>query len=178
MRSTMLPFLLLCLALAAVGAQRQRRQAPAAPSSQQSAEDRQLADQRAIARLQERAIAAHSTFDVDALAAIATDDVVLLPPGREPVIGLSALRSFYQHEQEQAPTADVLAYSENWEEVRIVGDYAFQWGTITERVKPSLTAAETTSAAHAMRVLARQPDGSWKIARFIWNNAAAAGSSN
>ena len=173
MRSTTL-FLLLFLLLPAA-AQRQRRQPATPPASQQSAEDRLLADQRAIARLQESDIASNTALDLDALVSLTTDDVVVLPPGRPPVIGHAALRSFYQGLVEKTPDAQVLAYSEEWDEVRIVGDFAFQWGTITERTKPAVTAAESSSAVHAMRMLARQPDGSWKIARFMWNAAPAPG---
>lgn len=172
MRSTVL-FLPLLLLVLVAAAQRQRRQSPAAPSNQQAAEDRLLADQRAIARLQERDIAANTALDLDALVALTTDDVVVLAPGRAPVVGHEALRKFYGELLDRAPDVQVLAYSENWEEVRIVGDFAFQWGTITERSKASVSAAETSSAVHAMRMLARQPDGSWKIARALWNAAPA-----
>ena len=172
MRSTLALLLLLLLLPAA--AQRQRRQPSPPSSSQQSGEDRLLADQRAITRLQERDIAANTALDLDALVALTTDDVVVLPPGRPPVVGQKALRNFYQGLVERNPDAQVLAYSEEWEEVRILGDLAFQWGTITERTKASVTAAESTSSVHAMRMLARQPDGSWKIARFMWNAAPAA----
>lgn len=171
MRSTVL-FLLLLLALP-LTAQRQRRPASPSPADQQAAQDRMLADQRAIARLQERDIAANTALDLDALVALTTDDVVLLAPGRAPVVGHEALRKFYDELLDRAPDVQVLAYSENWEEVRIVGDFAFQWGTITERSKPTVSGAETTSSVHAMRMLARQPDGSWKIARAMWNTAPA-----
>ncbi|HUK88313.1 MAG TPA: DUF4440 domain-containing protein [Terriglobales bacterium] len=171
MRSTVL--LLLLLVFLPAAAQRPRRQPAAPPASQQGAEDRLLADQRAIARLQERDIAANTALDADALISLTTDDVVVLPPGRAPVVGHEALRTFYGELLERAPDVQVLAYSENWEEVRIVGDFAFQWGTITERSKPSVSGAETASAVHAMRMLARQPDGSWKIARAMWNAAPA-----
>ena len=171
MRSTVL-FLLLLVALPAA-AQRQRRQPAAPPSSQPAPEDRMLADQRAIARLQEKDIAANTALDLDALVALTTDDVVLLPPGRDPVVGHGALKSFYQALVERSPDAQVLAYSEEWEEVRVVGDFAFQWGTITERTKLSVTAPESTSSVHAMRMLARQADGNWKIARFMWNATPA-----
>jgi len=170
-RSTVL--LLLLLVFLPAAAQRPRRQPAAPPASQQAAEDRLLADQRAIARLQERDIAANTALDADALISLTTDDVVVLPPGRAPVVGHEALRTFYGELLERAPDVQVLAYSENWEEVRIVGDFAFQWGTITERSKPSVSGAETASAVHAMRMLARQPDGSWKIARAMWNAAPA-----
>ena len=171
MRSTVL-FLLLLLALPAA-AQRQRRQPAAPPSNQQSPEDRLLADQRAIARLQEKDIAANTALDLDALVALTTDDVVVLPPNRPPVVGHAALKNFYQTLVERNPDAQVLAYSEEWEEVRILGDFAFQWGTINERTKVSVTSAESTSSVHAIRMLARQGDGSWKIARFMWNPAPA-----
>lgn len=172
MRSTLLFLLLILLVLVAAGAQKQRRSAPAA-SAEQPAQERMLADQRAIARLQEQDIAANTALDMDALVALTTEDVVLLPPGRTPVRGHQGVHSFYKELLDRAPDAQILAYSEDWEEVRIMGDFAYQWGTITERAKTSVTAPETISAAHAMRVLARQPDGSWKIARFIWNGAPA-----
>ena len=168
MRSTVVLLLLLLLLPAA--AQRQRRQ-PSPPATAPAAQDRLLADQRAIARLQEKDIAASTALDPDALVSLATDDVVLLPPGRPPVVGLEGLRNFYKGILEQSPDTQVMAYSEEWDEVRIVGDVAYQWGTITERAKPSSSAAETTSAVHAMRILARQPDGSWKISRAMWNAA-------
>ncbi len=173
MRSALLFCSLILAVFVTAAAQRQRRQAPPSPSEQQAAADRVLADQRAIARLQERDIAASTALDVDALIALTTDDVVLLPPGRAPVVGHEALRKFYDELLNRAPDVQVLAYGENWEEVRIVGDFAFQWGTITERSKPTVTGAESTSAVHAMRMLARQPDGSWKIARAMWNAAPA-----
>ena len=172
MRSTLLFLSLILAVLVTAAAQRQRRPAPPSASDQQAA-DRLLADQRAIARLQERDIAANTALDLDDLVSLTTDDVVLLPPGRAPVVGHEALRKFYSELLNRAPDVQVLAYSENWEEVRIVGDFAFQWGTITERSKPTVTGAETSSAVHAMRMLARQPDGSWKIARAMWNTAPA-----
>ncbi len=173
MRSALLFLSLILAVLVTAAAQRQRRQAPPSASDQQAAADRLLADQRGIARLQERDIAANTTLDLDELISLTTDDVVVLPPGRAPVVGHEALRKFYSELLNRAPDIQVLAYSENWEEVRIMGDFAFQWGTITERSKPTVTGAETVSAVHAMRMLARQPDGSWKIARAMWNTAPA-----
>lgn len=142
------------------------------PGRPPQTQDRLLADQQAIAKLQEQAIAANTAYDIDKLVALTTEDVVFLPPGRAPVVGQQALRRYYEA-LEGSGTAQVLAYKEDWQEVRIVGDYAFQWGTISERVKPSYSAPETAGAVHAMRVLQRQPDGSWKIARAIWNRVPA-----
>ncbi len=178
MRSTVPFLLLLLLAFVGASAQRPHRQPAAAPSGAEAAQDRLLADQREIAHLQEQDIAANTALDVDALIALTTDDVVLLPPGRPAVRGHQGLRNFYKGILERSPDAQVLAYTEEWEEVRILGDFAVQWGTITERAKAAATAPETASAVHAMRVLARQPDGSWKIARAMWNAAPPPGAGN
>lgn len=173
MRSTLLFLFFLALVMVAA-AQRQRHPASPTPSREEQAQERLLADQRAIANLNQRDIDASTALDPDALLALWADDGVLLPSQHAPVVGRAALRHYYEQLQNQNAGAETLAYNENWEEVRIVGDYAFQWGTITARVKPAYGAPESTHSVHAMRILQRQPDGSWKIARAIWNDAPSA----
>jgi ketosteroid isomerase-like protein len=127
-------------------------------------------DREGIALLQKSTIAASMAFDVNALLDQWTDDAVLLPPRHEPIVGKAALRQFFQEKKEQYANCDMLAYEEQWNEVMVVGEYAYQWGTISFRIRPS-TGGEIGGAVHAVRILKREEDGYWRVARAIWNEA-------
>jgi ketosteroid isomerase-like protein len=63
----------------------------------------------------------------------------------------------------------MVGYEENWQEVQVVGDFAIQWGAINIRAKKEGERAESAAVRNVVQVLRRQPDGSWKISRAIWN---------
>jgi uncharacterized protein (TIGR02246 family) len=174
MRSVLVLLLLLAIAIVC-GAQSRPAQKPRTGAAAERAEgQRQFQeDQKAIGELQQRDISASIAVDVNELLSLWTDDGVLLPPDHAPVIGRDALRKFYEDYKKALGASDILGYDENWDEVQVVGDWAFQWGTITGRTRPAAGGNEITSELHAMRILKRQPDGSWLIARAIWNNAPA-----
>ncbi len=139
---------------------------PAQKHSQPSATQEQ--DREGIAALQKREIAASMTFDVNALLDQWTDDAVLLPPRHDPIAGKAALRRFFQEKKEQYANYDMLAYDEQWDEVMVVGEYAYQWGTVSFRMKPP-TGNEIGGTVHAVRILKREEDGYWRVGRAIWN---------
>ena len=146
----------------------QKRPAPKASKTSQAQ------DREGIAALQKRDIAASMAFDVNALLDLWTDDAVLLPPRRDPIVGKAALRRFFQEKRERYANYDMLAYNEEWNEVMVVGEYAYQWGTVSFRMKPP-TGSEIGGAVHAVRMLKREEDGYWRGARAIWNEAPATG---
>jgi len=145
----------------------QKRPAPK-PSQAVQAQDRE-----GIQALQKRDIAASMAFDVTALLDLWTDDAVLLPPRHEPIVGKAALRRFFEEKKEQHANFDMLAYNEEWNEVMVVGEYAYQWGTVSFRMKPP-TGSEIGGAVHAVRILKREEDGYWRVARAMWNEGPAA----
>jgi uncharacterized protein (TIGR02246 family) len=124
------------------------------------------ADREAIRELDRRDMAASKTNDVDTLASLWTDDGVLLQPGTGPVIGKQAIRAMLDQQKQQAAQVQILAYDETWNEVRVAGDYAWEWGQITTTIKLP-NGKEIDAAVNAVRILARQSDGSWKVARAI-----------
>jgi uncharacterized protein (TIGR02246 family) len=128
----------------------------------------QAQDREGIAALQKREIAASMAFDVNALLDLWTDDGVLLPPHHEPIEGRAALRRFLEQHREQYGSYEILAYNQEWNEVMVIGEHAYQWGTISFRVKPP-TDSEISAAVHALRILKREEDGAWRVARAIWN---------
>lgn len=157
---------LMVVALAAAApAQQPRRSRPPAQSSQHPPEQ----DQKAIAELQRRDIEANMALDTEKLLALRTDDVVYLVPGRAPLVGQDAVRKYLGEIRGQLANWDMLAYEENWQEVQVVGDFAFEWGTVNIRAMQEGEKRESAALRNVMQVLRRQPDGDWKISRSIWN---------
>ncbi len=142
---------------------------PAAPSAEQK---QQLEDDmEAIQALHNKDIEASMALDEGALEALWTDDIVTMHPGEPPVVGKAANVAKLQAGIEQMKGQEILAYNEEWQEVRIAGDWAYEWGAITGRLHPYNDRNETSYRYNAIRILQRQPDGSWKIARSIYNDA-------
>jgi ketosteroid isomerase-like protein len=139
----------------------------------QQTEARRAADLAAIRELHRRDIAATQAFDVETLLSLLTDDVVSLPPGHAPVVGKPAVRAMLESMREQSKNIEVLVYEHNWQQVHLEGGYAFEWGAFvsTVRLNRRDTIRETLNA---LRILQRQPDGSWKVYRTIWNEGPAA----
>ena len=167
----MVPAVILTFILASssqLGSQKRPAQKPPqAPATQ-------ARDREAIAALEKSTIAASMAFDVNALLDLWTDDAVLLPPRHEPIVGKAALRRFLEEKRQQYANYDMLAYNEEWNEVMVIGEYAYQWGAVSYRMKPP-TGSEFGGSVHAMRTLKREDDGYWRVARAIWNEAPAAG---
>ncbi len=165
MRPVFVPLLVLALAAAAAPAQQPRRTRPPAQPPQHTLEN----DQKAIAELQRRDIEANMALDTGKILALRTDDVVYLVPGRGPLVGQDAVRKYLEEIRGQLADWDMLAYEENWQEVQVAGDFAFQWGTVSIRARQGGESRESAAVRNVMQVLRRQPDGDWKIARAIWN---------
>ena len=160
--------LVILLVLGAAMSQTKRRSHPQNPPSNSRAED-----EAAIQKLQEKDIAASTSMDLDALLSLWTEDGVLLAPGQPPIGGREALRKFYEHQRDLLGNAEIVGYNEQWQEVRLLGDYAYQWGQIQERTRAGQNTAENSVTVNAMRVLKRDEDGHWYIARAIYNEVNA-----
>jgi uncharacterized protein (TIGR02246 family) len=104
--------------------------------------------------------------DVDTLCSLWTDDRVLLMPGALPLIGKKAICSMPQEQKAQANGSKTTGHTEDWDEVRVVGDYAWQWGKMSD-TQTDTTGKQETMRVNAIRILHRQPDGSWKVARPV-----------
>ncbi len=165
MRLAFVALMVLALAAAAASAQQPRRSRPPAQSSQHPPEE----DQKAIADLQRRDIEANMALDTEKLLALRTDDVVYLVPGRAPLVGQDAVRKYLGEIRGQLANWDMLAYEESWQEVQVVGDFAFEWGTVNIRARQEGERRESAAVRNVMQVLRRQPDGDWKISRAVWN---------
>jgi uncharacterized protein (TIGR02246 family) len=120
-------------------------------------------DLAAISALSQRDIAACMKNDVDALCSLWTEDGVLLMPGAQPLVGRKAICGMLQEQKAHSPGSITTDYTEDWEEVRILGDYAWQWGRMSQTQADN--GKQQTMWVNAMRILHREKDGSWKVAR-------------
>lgn len=149
--------------------------APASPApfdnSQRDAPSGLAAAQKAaveeIRRLRAADVAATKSFDVDALAALWADDVVAMAPGREPVVGKAANLAVLRTMKKQAAGVSVIDYRQDWRELRIVNDHAFEWGMFSS-VFRTADGTLVKQRQNVLRVLRREHDG-WKVARTLWN---------
>jgi len=164
-RRWLLPIIVLILFSTSVPRICSQKRTPHKPSSATQAEA-----QEGIAVLQKNVIAASMAFDVSAMLDLWTDDAVLLAPRHEPIIGKAALREFFEEKKGHYANYDMLAYDEHWNEVMVVGDYAYQWGTVSYRMKPPM-GSEFGATVHALRILKREEGGYWRVARAMWNEA-------
>ena len=128
-------------------------------------------DLQAIEALHRKDVEASKARDFATLRGLIDDDGVLMPPGEPPCRGRDALDAAFQSMQSQHHNVDILDYDQHFEEVVVLGEYAFEWGTLTgsQRGNGQIMAGRY----HLMRILKKQPDGAWKVYRSIWNEIAS-----
>jgi uncharacterized protein (TIGR02246 family) len=125
-------------------------------------------DLRAIEGLHQKDMEASRTGDFETLRSVMTDDAVILPPGGETVRGKEELDASFARMRDAMDRIEVIEYVLDFSEVKILGDYAFEWGEIRGSMRQ--TGGEPQrSAYNVMRILQRQPNGEWKVHRSIWN---------
>ncbi len=161
-------FLAIFLVLAALPASGQKRKSAAKPAAESASIQE---DQREIENLHNTDIKAALAFDVDTLVTLWDDDIVSIPPGSAPIVGKKANFEHVQELKKRAADTEILAYEQKWAEVRVEGDYGYEYGTIHQVVRPPMAKAEQALDFNVMRILRKQPDGSWKIYRSIFNDA-------
>lgn len=109
---------------------------------------------------------AYNARDLDAVAALYTDDAVLSVPGMPHVLGRDAIAAFFGTRIAMAAEAELRVEDEPLGEVVVSGDLAWQWQTFT-MVHPTAG----TVGNGALCTLFRRVDGTWLIAGDISNLA-------
>lgn len=135
------------------------------PSSPASIE----ADLAAIEDFNHRYVQAINDGDIETLAALTTDDHIMLTPNRPPLAGKAALVDAMTRAFEQTEI------DETWTPVETVvdGDLAYQRGTYTVAVRPKGSDAEMrTTSGSFLRIYRRQPNGEWRMTRDTFNTYA------
>jgi uncharacterized protein (TIGR02246 family) len=124
----------------------------------------------AIRELHEKDIQASKARDFDTLLSLWTEDGVLLEPGKEPTIGIDAIKAYMDRQKEVSKTCAITKYEHRWEEIEVIGDWAFEWGYFDAAAEMIGTGDVIAQRGKLLRLLQKQKDGSWKVARVIAHN--------
>lgn len=127
---------------------------------------KQARDVAAVKRIAEAWDDGWRTGDASALAALFTDDAVLMPQNQSAIIGRESIQSVYRAALQQFEirgSGEVL-------EIEVAGDWAFYRSSYTLTATPKGGGELTSDTGKAVHILKRQRDNSWKIARLIANS--------
>lgn len=128
--------------------------------------ERELA---AIEELHQRDMAASKAGDFETLRTLMSDEAVMMPPGGDFVRGKAAIDAGMGRMAKARAAVEVLDYVLDFEEVQVVGGYAFEWGLIRGRMRRRDSGEVEESAYKVMRILQGQAGGGWRVHRSIWN---------
>jgi len=94
-----------------------------------------------------------------------TEDIILMPPYSPEMIGKENVKPFSKN------THNNVAFDFNYkvEEIIITGDWAFARSTVRGFLISKNKKAAILDQMKAIHILQKQKNGSWKIARFIFN---------
>jgi uncharacterized protein (TIGR02246 family) len=124
----------------------------------------------AIRELHAKDIEASKARDFDTLLSLWTEDGVLLEPGKEPTIGIEAIQAYMEKQKEVSKTYKIIKYEHRWEEIKVIGGWAFEWGYFDAAAEMIGTGEVIEQKGKLLRLLKKQKDGSWKAARVIAHN--------
>ena len=125
---------------------------------------------KAIRELHAKDIAASKARDFETLLSLWTEDAVLLEPGKKPTVGIEAIKAYMEEQKEVSKTYEIRKYEHRWEEIRIIGGWAFEWGYFDAEAEMIGSGKTIAQKGKLLRMLKKQKDGSWKVARVIAHN--------
>ena len=125
-------------------------------------------DIEGINETRESVFRAFNARDLDSFMRWMTDDVVVMGQGGPPaLVGEASVRSNYKEFFDDGPFIPNLTHSSD--EIIVCGDWAFDRGTWRiMRTYKQVVRQELLKSCYIM-IWHRQPTGTWKLARIIWN---------
>jgi ketosteroid isomerase-like protein len=124
-------------------------------------------DLKAINTLQRQVDSAIMAGDTESYVALIADDAVLMPPNAPPVIGKDAIRSW---NQVMSQRFRMQAYKPLNDEVILAGKWAFRRATADWTLVPVAGGEPMHDSGKFIIIYERQANGSWRVARDIWNS--------
>jgi uncharacterized protein (TIGR02246 family) len=128
------------------------------------------ADTTAIRAALEAYFNAANAGDADRWAALYTDDAVMMPPNGPAVEGRAAIESWLAMLPVKITDAEGMAL-----EVEGAGNVAYLRGTYSMSLQIPGVPERVAQQGKLLQIYARQPAGSWLLARDIWNANAPTG---
>ena len=134
----------------------------------QPAVEQTEADAKAIQALVQAWGAAVETGDVAEVMNLYTDDIVRMPADAPTIRGKQAIEEAFRGGFELF-SIEVIWPVEGTEEIIVADDWAFHLSEYLEKFTPKAGGETFEERGKIIEILKRQPDGSWRFAREIWN---------
>src|SRR5690348_306052 len=99
------------------------------------------------------------------------DDGVDLLPGMEPMVGKAAISKWLLDLSEESKGAKVTQCDVDWQEIKIAGDVAYEWGINTQTVSLPDKPEPFKNKGKITIILRRQSHDEWKLALESWNSS-------
>jgi len=141
------------------------------PAEEEVAEDPaavepSIGDERALNALVGDFMVAINNSDADAVAALYSSDGIRMPPDAPEIRGREAIR---QNLQGVFEVADI-EVQVHVEETEFSGELASVRGTFALITTPKDGSDPSEMEGNWMRLMRREPDGRWLVARELWNS--------
>jgi ketosteroid isomerase-like protein len=104
-------------------------------------------------------------FVVTVFERTAATDVIVLPPDGSIITGRQALMKLNQEFFNRSETL----FDNKSDEIVVSGDWAFDRGTYRYTETPRAGGSTVITEGNYLWLARREPDGSWRHARIIWN---------
>lgn len=121
----------------------------------------------ALNTLQKQVDEAIIAGDTERYVALLADDAVIMPPNGPPVVGQSAIRAWNQDMSKRFRIQKYVAVDQ---ELIVAGDWAFRRATFEWSLVPIAGGQPFQDSGKFIIIYKRQADGSWRVARDIWNS--------
>ena len=123
-------------------------------------------ERRAIEALNQHDVQAVLSGDMRAITSQWTDDFVVLSSG--PILrGKAANVAMVEAGAEQINAFVPVDYVVEFEEITVLGDYAYEWGTFRGSMRPRGGGETMSYSGKLLRIHRREPDGAWKMHRTM-----------
>jgi ketosteroid isomerase-like protein len=136
---------------------------PAANDTRTSKSSSEDAARIGIDRLHQQDVEATLTDKADELAKLWDSEAVRIQPGRPAEIGKGEIYANDKRWEAKPDRPRTLCYKSEIKDIQIAGDWAFEWGYFSYQDSSD----PKPMRGKVLRVMKRQPDGSWKFARVI-----------
>ena len=126
-------------------------------------------DESAIQNIQHAWYKAYNAGDGAAVAALYTDDAVVMAPDVPAARGMAAIRDYYAKTAAEFQTSGHTAAEGANSDIGVSGDLAWQGYSYTVTDK----SGATVEVGKSLTVFQRKDGGKWMIVRDTWNTDAA-----
>jgi ketosteroid isomerase-like protein len=117
----------------------------------------------AIEQLHKRDVEATLSGKADDFTKLWDDEAVRIQPGAPAEIGKAVIYADDKREEAKSGGGQNVCYRAEIKDLQIEGDWAFEWGYFSYKE----SASSKPGRGKVLRVIKRQPDGSWRFARVI-----------